>query len=113
MASRRASVTCTSRSLMAYCRAGDSVFSSVASWSGALDFPLPLADFAPAPSGSASPSARIARARARAGLFVVLVHIRPVLALERPILLVVAHQALQGQLGEHVGRVAPVAQVGD
>src|ERR1051325_12174249 len=46
-------------------------------------------------------------------LFVILVLIRPVLALEWPILLVVANQAFDVELAEHLGREATPREIGD
>src|SRR4051812_40722869 len=119
MASRRAAVTCSSRSSIAFCKAGGMIFSpfsSVGRLAPALSAtglsapPRGLAAHAaPAGNASASPS----MPAARRDLFVVLVLIRPVLALEGPILFVVTHEALELQSREHVGRVAPLAQVRD
>src|SRR4029079_1761461 len=61
---------------------------------------------------NASPR-KAAWARSGGALFVVVVLIGPVFALEGPVLLVVAHQPFQLQLREHLGRVAALAQVGD
>src|SRR4051794_6244312 len=109
MASRRAAVTCVSRSSMAFSRAGDSGLSPDSVSSGAADFPLsglalsasPWAAFsatglaAHAPAERASESESASAVAPRRQLFVVLVLIRPVLAFERPVLLVVAHQPLE------------------
>src|SRR6516165_8413602 len=114
MASRRAAVTCSSRSSIAFWSAGGMIFSPFSSV-GRLDPALlaaglsapPDLDANAAPAGKASASASMPRASQL--LFVILVLIRPVLALEGPIFLVVAHQPLELELGEHVGRVAPLA----
>src|SRR5262249_32654709 len=110
MASRRAAVTCPSRSSMA-CRraAADSLFpvsdssglaafflSGLAAVSSATDFSS-TALTAHARTGEAIASASAIMAPKRP-LFVILVLIRPVLALERPVLLVIAHQPLELKL---------------
>src|SRR5262245_19112086 len=126
MASRRAAVTCVSRSSMALRRAGGSSFSpsSSAALSFAFALPLPASELggasdaafsstgftAQARPGRASESVRASAVAPRRQLFVILVLIRPVLALERPVLLVIAHQPFELELGEHVRRVAPLAQ---
>src|SRR5450432_4929610 len=114
MASRRAAVTCSSRSSMAFWRMGEMGFSSVAAgFSGRLDAAFPAGSLAPHASRDAAPVKRHSATSTTPALFVVLVLIRPVLALEGPILLVVAHEALELQGREHVRRVAPLAQVRD
>src|SRR5215831_1020189 len=105
IASLRAEVTSFSFSSIARCRTGGSGFSSVAASSAGLA------------SGLAA-KVLVARnnkhtIRALVALFVVRVLIRPVLALERPVLLVVAHQAFELELGEHVRWIAALPQVGD
>src|SRR6266852_3643382 len=75
--------------------------------------PAPDLDAHAALAGNANVAASASMPAARRPLFVVLVFIRPVLALEGPILLVVAHEALELQGREHVGRVTPLAQVRD
>src|SRR4051794_2552351 len=121
IASRRASVICASFSSSAFCRIGGSVFSGSLAfsswpWSG---FPLLLAaanafalDAASANAPTTERAARRDQAACRP-LFVVLVLIRPVLALEGPVLLVIAHQPLKLEGGEQLSRIATVAQVLD
>src|SRR5262249_23342523 len=111
MASLRAAVTSFSFSSIACWMAGGSCFSSGAAASSAGADADAAADLdagfaASAVAGSASRASRIA-------LLVVLVLIRPVLAFERPVFLVVAHQPFELQLGEHLRRIAPLAQVRD
>src|SRR5579863_1831545 len=122
IASRRASVICASFSSSAFCRMGGSVFSGSLPLSSSLLSPLPL--LSPPPFEAAAravaandvsdrnASAPIRTIRAPL-LFVVLVFIRPVLAFERAVLLVIAHQPLKLEGGEQLSRVAAVAQVLD
>src|SRR5258708_3320838 len=108
MASRRAATTCFSFSMIACSSTGDSGLSSAAGAAGAA-----AARTFPGASSANASAIAAAAAAVTARLFVVRILIRPVLTLERPVLLVVAHQPFQRQLGEHVGRVTAVAQVGD
>src|SRR5262245_47115205 len=98
MASRRAAVTWPSFSSMAFCRAGGIARSSTGWSPGRLELDSPFlddrSDLAAHTSGaaqSANPSSNAVAAR----LFVVVVLIGPVLALEGPVLLVVAHEPLE------------------
>src|SRR5882724_7766451 len=114
MASRRAAVTWPSLSSIARCSAGGMTWSASAPGaSGTLDVPFPGASLPLAKPGAALVTEQTATSTVRASLFVVLVLIRPVLALEGPVLLVVAHEALELEGREHVGWVAPLAQVRD
>src|SRR3954469_8274240 len=121
IASRRASVICASFSSSAFCRMGGSVFSGSLAfsswpWSG---LPLLFAAanaFAPEAASANAPTTERTARRDQAvcrRLFVVLVLIRPVLTLEGPVLLVIAHQPLKLEGGEQLSRVATVAQVLD
>src|SRR5579871_3181183 len=124
MASRRAAVTSPSFCSSACWRMGGSVFSGSASaLSSPLSFLSPVlspALFTAANAGatraSGSVSARAPASRRAASerrLFVVLVFIRPVLAFERPVLFVIAHQSFKLERGEQLGRIAAVAQLLD
>src|SRR5882724_5057616 len=119
MASRRAAVTCPSRSSIALWSAGGMVFSAVPSLvSGKLAPVLSEAGLSgPAFAAQLAPARRTSVAvmtpAVSQALFVVLVLIRPVLGLEGPVLLVVAHETLELQGREHVGWIPSLAQVRD
>src|SRR5450631_642554 len=119
IASRRASVICASFSSRAFCRIGGSVLSGSLPFSSsalsALSPRLLTAAARAAVASDASDMKESAPARTiRAPmLLVVLVLIRPVLALEGPVFLVIAHQTLKLEGGEQLSRVATVAQVLD
>src|SRR5213082_2325464 len=100
MASRRAAVTSFSLATIACSSTGERGLS--VSLAGAGAAPCAAAG---SPSSAASEMA--------SPLLVILILVAPMLPFEGPVLLVIAHQAFELELREHVGRVAPVAEVGD
>src|SRR6187551_2378635 len=113
IASRRAAVTSASLSCSVLSSNGGSFTSgssSASASSAAAFFFLPTAS---AVAGSASDHPNVSASASAILLLEVLILVRPVLPFERPVFFVVAHQALELQGREQLGRVASLAQVRD